>query len=66
MLVLLSFLISRLIYRSGLRISHSKVFSSTLPHPNPLNIAPENIVLQIIPFLELIYTLSRNVPNQHR
>ena len=28
MLVLLSFLISRLIIRSGLRISHSKVFSS--------------------------------------
>jgi len=28
LLVLLSFLISRLIIRSGLRISHSKVFSS--------------------------------------
>ena len=30
MLVLLSFLISRLIIRSGLRISHSKVFSSVV------------------------------------
>jgi len=31
LLVLLSFLISRLIIRSGLRISHSKVFSSKVP-----------------------------------
>ena len=58
MLVLLMFLISRLINRSGLRISHSKVFSSEI---GVLRLQPKVLKLKVINYANIEKLTSRGI-----